>query len=183
MKRPITILVLSFLVITGYLVRENWDLAPEPKVTELIETTQKSADQSVTIIRVAPAPTEDDPQTDGEIVDPVFEAFLDEISERLPTKEMFQYLTAREVHGHPRILLTTASDFGQLAERLHANVSLRPKGLEFYKGCALNNQLVTSVRAVCFHHAQILEIDLHARLWEIQPEQIPSQVIELANTL
>lgn len=181
LHRPTTILILSFAIVTGFLIRENWDLA-EVKVTELLETTRPSESvESVTITRTTPAPTGEPVETD--IVDPVFEAFLDEISERLPTKEQFQYLSAREAHGHPRLLLETAYDFGQLAERMQDNVSLRPKGLEFYKGCALNSQLVTSVRAVCFHHAQVLEIDLYARIWEFKPEQIPSSVIELAKTL
>ncbi len=187
MKKPALILGFTFFVVTCFLIRENWDLVPGVKVTEVIESPSDSTMvDSTAELATADAKKEDQTgQVAGAatISDPVFESFLDEISETLPTKEEYRYLTAAEAHGHPRLLLQTALSFGELADKLQNNVSLRPKGLEFYKGCALNGQLVNSVRAVCFHHAQILEIDLHARLWHFQPDQIPSSVVELAKTL
>lgn len=111
-----------------------------------------------------------------------FAQFLRETAQKLPTKDQAKGLDARDTHGHPAILTQAAAEFGEIAERLERDPSLRPQGLEFYQQCALNAELFRSVRALCFNRAQLLHADLYADIWHYDPAQIPKDVIELAKS-
>lgn len=111
-----------------------------------------------------------------------FAEVLAAVAKKLPTFKDAQNLTAKEAHGHPRLVTEAAAEMGEIAERLERDPSLRPQGLGFYQACALNPELFRSVRAVCFNRAQLLHAELHQDIWNFDPTKIPKDVIELAKT-
>lgn len=111
-----------------------------------------------------------------------FASFLEATMRRLPTADDAKKLTAKEAHGHPKVVTAAAAELGALAEKLERDPSLRPQGLGFYQGCAQNVQVFRSVRALCFNRAQLLHMELHQDIWNYDPTRIPKDIIELAKT-
>jgi hypothetical protein len=110
-----------------------------------------------------------------------FAEFLSASQKRLPTKKQAQKLTAKEVHGHPAILNESAVDFGELAEKIEKTPSLKPQALDYYQNCAMDAELFSSVRALCFNRAQRLSVELHKDIWAYDEKKISKDIIELAN--
>jgi len=76
--------------------------------------------------------------------------------------------------------LQTSEVFGEISDRLKTSPNLIKEALRFYRACALNEQLVTSIRAVCTRNlkdwSKIARID-------ISKIEIPESIEKIADVI
>jgi hypothetical protein len=78
-----------------------------------------------------------------------FVSYLETSFSRLPTLSSLKLGKDGDFHHVPPQVIESSEIFGEIADRLKRSPQLIKDGLRFYAACALNEQLVTSIRAVC----------------------------------
>ncbi|NDD53330.1 hypothetical protein EBZ39_05570 [bacterium] len=58
----------------------------------------------------------------------------------------------RELHKPPKELIDASGELGAIEDLLDKNPELTKEGLRFYRRCALKEDLLTSLRALCLHN-------------------------------
>lgn len=58
----------------------------------------------------------------------------------------------RDLHKPPKELVDASSELGAIEDLLDKNPELIKEGLRFYRRCALTNETLTSLRALCLHN-------------------------------
>lgn len=109
-----------------------------------------------------------------------FRNYLQTSYVRLPTIESIRISKDGDLHRVPPEVLESSEIFGNITDKLKANISLTRDALRFYNACAANEQLMTSIRAVCARNlidwAKIANID-------ISQVQIPEKILQIANVI
>lgn len=81
-------------------------------------------------------------------IDSSFTDLVGEASSRLPKKTL---RTKGESHFVPAFVLEVAPALAKVQERMKSDHTAREAGIRFYSDCALADDVVTSVRALCLH--------------------------------
>jgi hypothetical protein len=82
---------------------------------------------------------------------------------------------SRDLHLPPKELGDVGAEVGAIEELLDQNRKLLKEGLRFYRKCALQESLLTSVRALCLHNLKnrAKESGLYKRIrWNEFPENL-----------
>ena len=86
-----------------------------------------------------------------------------------------------DAHHTPPALMEAGRKLGAIAQRLASNSALRLTALDFYKECALDGQLVDSIRALCFGDFQMHHHD--GDQVQLDESEIPQKIRDLASKL
>jgi len=78
-----------------------------------------------------------------------FLVYLESSYLRLPTISSLKLSKDGDFHHVPINVIESSEVFGEIADKIKTNPSLIKEALRFYGACALNEQVVTSIRAVC----------------------------------
>jgi hypothetical protein len=109
-----------------------------------------------------------------------FRNYLENSYLQLPLIENIRMTKDGNFHHVPTEAIESSEIFGEIADKLKANPSLTRDALRFYSACALNDQLITSVRAVCARNlkdwAKIARID-------VSKVEIPDNIVRIADIL
>lgn len=82
-----------------------------------------------------------------------FQKFLKAAFESLPkTEEIKASTDARSHHDTPESIMRAGSTIGAVADQIKKNKANVEAGLKFFKTCAENPEIVSSVRAVCLRN-------------------------------
>lgn len=73
------------------------------------------------------------------------------VLEDFPKKSILKE-RGRDPHKPPRELVDASNELGTIEDLLDKNPELVKEGLRFYRKCALTNELLTSLRALCLHN-------------------------------
>jgi hypothetical protein len=79
----------------------------------------------------------------------IFRTYLESSYIQLPSLTSLRLNKEGDFHRVPPSVLQASEVFGEISDRLKTNPKLIREALRFYRACALNEQLVTSIRAVC----------------------------------
>jgi hypothetical protein len=103
-----------------------------------------------------------------------------DLPRRVASSGSSRELEVEAAHSTPTSLLRAAHQLGDLKQLIFERASLKPQALIFYRLCAKNSDIMTSVRAVCWQDAleiyQELGRDPHA-------DEISSEVRSLSQRL
>lgn len=80
-----------------------------------------------------------------------FREHANRILRSFPNKDILKDKN-RDLHKPPPELTDVGAEIGSIEELLDKNGKLIKEGLRFYRKCALNEGLLTSVRALCLHN-------------------------------
>jgi hypothetical protein len=109
-----------------------------------------------------------------------FRTYLENSYIQLPLIENIRMTKDGNFHHVPTEVIGSSEIFGEIADRIKANPALTREALRFYSACAVNEQLITSVRAVCTRNlkdwAKIAKID-------VSKVEIPDDIIRIADVL
>lgn len=100
----------------------------------------------------------------------------------LPTLEDLKGLTTEEVHHTPEIIKHGAGIVGRIHSEAQGDVSRRVEAMEFFKSCAEDSALATSIRSVCLKKIYTLIPEWKLPI-ELSEEKISKEVFELAMKL
>ena len=81
---------------------------------------------------------------------------LDERLKGLPTMGELKNLSEEEVHHTPAMIREGGAILGKIHTEAEENPERRPDTLEFFKECAEDEDVVTSLRAVCWNKVMTL---------------------------
>ena len=74
-----------------------------------------------------------------------------QVLEDFPKKSILKE-RGRDQHKPPKELVEASSELGTIEDLLDKNPNLAKEGLRFYRKCALKDELLTSLRALCLHN-------------------------------
>ena len=77
-----------------------------------------------------------------------------ELLKDLPKKDIL-HKPDRDHHRPPPELTEAGAELGAIEDLLDKNPSLLREGLRFYKQCALQDEVLTSLRALCLHNLKV----------------------------
>lgn len=100
------------------------------------------------------APEETRPLPDISSEELAFRERAQQIIEDFPRKNILKE-KERDLHKPPRELIEAGNELGALEDLLDKNPNLIKEGLRFYRRCALTDDLLTSLRALCLHNLKI----------------------------
>ncbi|MFM8314214.1 MAG: hypothetical protein ACKOA8_08005 [Deltaproteobacteria bacterium] len=109
-----------------------------------------------------------------------FRVYLESSYLRLPSIESLKLSKEGDFHHVPPTVIESSEIFGDIADRLNKNGYLIRDALKFYSACALNEQLVTSVRAVCARNLK--DWSSKAKI-DISRIEIPETIQKIADVL
>jgi hypothetical protein len=109
-----------------------------------------------------------------------FKSYLESSYIRLPTIASLRLSKDGDFHYVPAEVIQSSEIFGEIAEKLSRNPWLTQEALNFFSVCAGNEQLMTSVRAVC---ARNLKDWAHRAQIDISKVQIPENISRIADVL
>ena len=109
-----------------------------------------------------------------------FRVYLESSYLRLPSIESLKLSKEGDFHHVPPTVIESSEIFGDIADRLNKNGYLIRDALKFYSACALNEQLVTSVRAVCARNLK--DWSSKAKI-DISRIEIPDTIQKIADVL
>jgi hypothetical protein len=100
----------------------------------------------------------------------------------LATNESMRGKTSAEVHHIPTEVLASGQEMGRLAEFLEHHPGFIGEALPFYSGCATDEKIVLSVRALCAYRLGMYESKWDAPT-RAAAKRIPKSVRDLAKSL
>lgn len=110
----------------------------------------------------------------------VFRNYLENSYIQLPSITSLRLNRDGDFHHVSPSVLQTSEVFGEISDRLKTSPNLIKEALRFYRACALNEQLVTSIRAVCTRNlkdwSKIARID-------ISKIEIPESIEKIADVI
>ncbi|NBX92941.1 MAG: hypothetical protein EB078_11020 [Proteobacteria bacterium] len=81
----------------------------------------------------------------------------------------------RDLHTPPKELVEASQELGIIEDMLDKTPSLLSEGLKFYKECALSEELLTPLRALCLHNLKTRSkragVDGKVR-WDLFPQNL-----------
>lgn len=109
-----------------------------------------------------------------------FRNYLETSYVHLPTIQAISLSKNGDLHRVPQEVLESSEVFGYIAEKLKSNPNLTKDALSFYNACAGNEQLITSIRAVCARN--LIDWARKARI-DISNAHIPEKILQIAIVL
>ncbi len=109
-----------------------------------------------------------------------FRNYLETSYVRLPSIETVRLSKEGDFHRVPFEVIESSEIFGEIADKLKSNSTLTKEALKFYSACAINEQLITSIRAVCARN--LIDWSKKARI-DISRISIPDNIIRIAEVL
>lgn len=109
-----------------------------------------------------------------------FRNYLETSYVRLPTLQAISLSKNGDLHRVPPEVLESSEVFGYIAEKLKSNPSLTRDALSFYNACAANEQLITSIRAVCARN--LIDWAKKAQI-DISQVHIPEKILQIVVVL
>jgi len=110
-----------------------------------------------------------------------FKQIISEASGALPLKVQYPPLSPGKVariHHHWK---DAGAALHEIAQIIKVNKSLSKKGLEFFKSCAKNEQVLTEFSAICLtHYSVFLKITNRGRF---NKNEFPKEVLNLSSIL
>lgn len=179
-----TILFLTVLILTGgaviYFGKKTQD-------AEVLQEIKKLPGKNKTAAPIRPTPTETlaakklEQPLDKKINEEL-QAELDQVMEKLPTNDQIRDLSAEEVHHTPQAIKQGGVLIGTLLSRAQQEPERRKDSLKFLLQCAENDELASSVRALCWNSLlnKVTEWKIFIPLADAK---VPSQIKSLASKL
>lgn len=103
-----------------------------------------------------------------------FRARAKEILKDFPGKEVL-HQPERDHHRPPPELTSAGAELGAIEDLLDKNPHLLREGLRFYRQCALQENILTSLRALCLHNLKVRakSAGIESRIrWQIFPSHL-----------
>lgn len=94
----------------------------------------------------------------------------------LPRKEEIKKASKDELHHGPPGLARSAQALGDVMSKLKSDPSQIPAGIAFYERCARDNDILTSVRAVCFRNLKHFSKN-------VSDSSFPEDVVRISESL
>ncbi|MBS1983902.1 MAG: hypothetical protein JST16_06995 [Bdellovibrionales bacterium] len=152
MKKPVIAVVLGLAAMgIAYTALRNRPVDQTSSSLGSLEGISARAETPVigitTEIKAKEAPAASAEMTSPKVLE--FRSFLKETHAQMPKQSDLRKLTTQQAHHFPAPLEKAGALMGEIAERLEKDPSLTPEAVKFYAGCALDDQLPSSVRALC----------------------------------
>ncbi len=109
-----------------------------------------------------------------------FRTYLETAYLRLPSIEKVKISKNGDFHHVPTEVIESSEIFGDITDKIKNNSTLIMDALKFYSACSLNEQLITSVRAVCARNLQDWASTANINISRIE---IPENVLKIADVL
>ncbi|MSP19006.1 MAG: hypothetical protein EXR74_05500 [Bdellovibrionales bacterium] len=109
-----------------------------------------------------------------------FRTYLETTYLRLPSIEKLKLSKNGDLHHVPTEVIESSEIFGDIADKIKNNSTLIMDALKFYSACSLNDQLITSVRAVCARNLQDWAKTANINISRVE---IPENILKIADVL
>lgn len=170
----IVVLTLTLLSIFNLLRKESrFSLSSSIAEVEHLESGQQQTSEARADVAIVNEKTEASSPEVAPTSSDSFGETLKELYRDLPRKgELSAKNQAEVLHGTPSSVFEAATKLGSIKQLFIDKSALKPQALLFYRLCAKNSEIMTSIRAVCWQDALELYRELgrdpHAE--EISPE-------------
>lgn len=146
------------------------------------EIPQKPTGSSVGVFEVKePTPEENAPLPDLSNEELAFRERADKVLADFPEKQILKN-PDRDLHRPPPELADAGAELGAIEDLLDDYPHLVKEGLRFYRKCALKDELLTSLRALCLHNLKT-RAKKAGKEKEIRWKEFPEQIHRLADRL
>jgi hypothetical protein len=182
--------ILLFVAAIAWSLAQRNEAEPQPA-----DSTQSSQAQGESV----PAPSAQQAGTQAQAQTSMpqeedFEKVAARALDAIPTKDKLRSLSAEEVHHTPAVMIEAASELGEVAEALEANMKQAENnpselakvisaGIAFYSDCASGEERPESIRALCYSHYRELREKAGDAETAEEAANVPEQVKVLANFL
>ena len=171
----IVILVVAVLSVFHFLRKESHFSLSETNVISGLEKAPVKPPGDLSGAESAQEKGQNQEAIDG------FALALKDLYRDLPRRTALgQQIQAETQHGTSTVILEAATRLGAIKQVLSERASLKPQVLLFYRLCAKNPEIMTSLRAVCWQNALELYHELGRDPHE---EEISADVRKLATQL
>ncbi len=170
--------VAIFIIILGSVVF----LIPNKFVTPVVPSTSDSEQPQVNISSngarlLSPSPTLQESASDE------LQILVRRAGDALPRRGQAQGEGDQDSHHAPQSVMMAAERIGQLVEHIELHPGRKPQAVEFFVECAGADQVLASVRALCYHELETIARDTGLSLDEDRFSRIPSSIRELSDAL
>lgn len=122
------------------------------KIDSALELAQKPSGSGVAVFETAEPTLEDNaPLPDISSEELAFRERAERVLADFPQKHLLKDPN-RDLHRPPPELADAGAELGAIEDLLDDYPDLINEGLRFYKKCALKDELLTSLRALCLHN-------------------------------
>ena len=108
---------------------------------------------------------------------PKFKTYLNETINSLPNKKAAQGLKDEEVHQNPKMVMDAGLRLGSIKKQIKLNSDFEEEGMKFYDQCAMKEDGLTPVRALCLANLVYMK---NEKGEDFELEKYPEKVKELA---
>lgn len=168
---------LGLAVMSGFLIRNQKAQSPVPAdeapLTLPPERTVDVRNAEATAISKAPQET-------LSLERKHFIHKTEQLLERLPTVSDFEAQANSGQHTAPALSDELTAELQSVTDLVRNRAELRADGLNFYQACVMQENVQTSLRAVCLTHARRLAQELNRPL---KLNSVPPLIEQLANQL
>lgn len=182
-----SILVVSFLVAAVALSYSLKDMGSNSKTldqphTEKLNSENINKTPAVTLSKEKSMLSKPEAKKTSTITIEDFRKFLMETRNELPTRQDVKAYAAEDIHHANEALIKAGSKLGRIVATLEKDPSLIKEALYFYEDCALDQDILNSVRALCFSNLERWHKILGNES-EINTDPIPEHIRNLARDL